>query len=303
MVLPVYFNEESLVPLYSELEKFEHQLADRDMDLELIFVDDGSGDNSFSELLKIKEKRPETKVIKLTRNFGAVAASKTGLRFVTGNCFTMVAADLQDPLDKVLAMLDLWLEGSKYVICQRESRDDPVSNRILSWLYYRLVRSLIVENYPPRGFDLMLLDSMALPYLRDSNKNINTHLFAHWLGFSPRIIKYHRPERPFGVSRWTLSKRLKLAIDSVTGFSVAPIRLVSAFGLVVAFLSFCYGLTILAGALFDNAQVAGFPTLATLISFFGGLILFTLGVLGEYLWRIFENQSSKPEAVIAETLL
>jgi len=292
-----------LAPLFDELTKFEREVHERGMSLELIFVDDGSGDKSYTELIKLKEKRPETKVIKLTRNFGAVSATKTGFGFVTGDCFAIVAADLQDPIEKVLEMLDCWRDGWKYVVCQRVSRDDPATNKLFAWIFYRLVRLLIVDDYPSGGFDLVLMDKTALPYLRDSNKNINTHLYAHWLGFKPKVLEYHRPERPHGSSRWTFSKRLKLAIDTITGFSVAPLRLASAFGFLVSLLSFAYGIVIILGALLGNIDVAGFASLATLICFFGGLSLFMLGVLGEYLWRVFDNQSNRPEAVIEEVLL
>jgi dolichol-phosphate mannosyltransferase len=303
LIFPVYFNEGSLPELFEALSKFEENLEAHNTQLELIFIDDGSKDNSFQRLLDFKKIRPATKLIKLTRNFGAVAATKTGFKYVTGDCFAIVAADLQDPIEKVLEMHLKWMEGAKYVVCRRLSRNDPIVSRLFSGLYYYTVRVLIASDYPSGGFDLMLMDKAMLPYIRDSSKNINTHLYAHWLGFSPTILEYHRPERSHGKSRWTFIKKFKLAIDTITGFSVAPIRIVSAFGFLIAIVSFIFGITIILGSVFGEGSVAGFTTIVTLISFFGGMTLFMLGILGEYLWRIFDNSSTKPESVIDETFL
>ena len=250
--------------------------------------------------MEIKEKRPATKVIKLARNFGAVAATKTGMKHVSGDCVAVVAADLQDPIGMVLEMADCWLDGHKFVICTRTARADPFLNRLFAAAYYRLVRALIVDDYPIGGFDLMLFDKTMLPFLVNSNKNINTHLYAFWLGFKPKVLTYKRPERRHGKSMWTFGKRLKLFLDTITGFSVTPIRLISGFGVLTSIGSFIYGLWILVGALSGHIDVAGFATLVSLICFFSGLILVMLGIVGEYLWRIFDIVSSKPESVIDE---
>src|SRR4051812_9312542 len=122
VVVPVYFNAESLPALFAELQVVERGLLGRGAKLELIFVNDGSLDESLNELLKIKRARPETKIISLTRNFGAHAASKTGFKFVTGDAFVILAADLQDPPEQILVMADKWLEGHKFVVCARTSR-------------------------------------------------------------------------------------------------------------------------------------------------------------------------------------
>ena len=125
--------------LFRELLKFETNLKEYNTELELIFVDDGSEDKSLKKLLDFKRKRPTTKIIKLTRNFGAVAATKTGFQFVTGDCFAIVAADLQDPIEKVLEMYLEWKNGSKYIICRRLSRDDPLISTFFSEIYYLIL--------------------------------------------------------------------------------------------------------------------------------------------------------------------
>jgi dolichol-phosphate mannosyltransferase len=303
VVIPVYFNEESLDPLFVELQAFEQALAARNAQLEVIFVDDGSGDGSFATLMRIKNLRPATKVIKLTRNFGALAASKVGFGYVTGDCFTILAADLQDPVEKVLEMVDRWLAGSKFVICVRADRSDPWLTKLFAAFYYSLLRLLVSENYPRGGFDMMLLDREFLTYMRASGRGTHPNLFAYWLGFRPEILYYSRRRRPFGRSRWTLTKKLVLFIDTLTGFSVVPIRLLSAIGVLTAFISFLYGAYMFVNALFGRIDVQGFPTIIVLVTFFSGLILVMLGVIGEYLRRIFDAAQNRPESVIEKILL
>lgn len=300
VVVPVYYNEGSLGPLLAELLQVEIRLKERDMRLELIFVDDGSGDNSFSELMKIKSVRPETKVIKLTRNFGAIHATKTGFRFVTGDCFMNLAADLQDPPDLILPVVEKWLQGSKFVLAVRSHRRDSFAAKIFARIYYILLRLFVVKDYPQGGFDLALMDKALLPYLNNSSKNINTPLFAYWLGFKPDVISYVRRERTHGKSRWSFWKRLKLFFDAILGFSIVPIRMISLIGLIVSMLSFGYGALILINTLIGKGAVPGFATIVALTSFLLGLVIVMLGVIGEYLWRIFDETNRRPEAVIDE---
>ncbi len=302
VVVPVYFNEGSLAPLFEELQGVENKLRDADMELELIFVDDGSGDNSFAELLKIKRRRPATKLIKLARNFGAVHATKTGLGYATGDCFMWLAADLQDPPGLILEMVEHWRRGCKFVICARRRRADPLMTRLFARLYYKLLRSWVVPDFPEGGFDLALMDRTLLPYMLGTCKNINPNVFAFWLGFKPHVLTYDRRQRQHGKSRWTFSKKLKFFLDTMLGFSIVPLRLISATGLVVSLFSGAYCLFVVVNALFGRIDVPGFATLASLITFLLGLLICMLGVIGEYQWRIFDEINKRPEAVIDEVL-
>lgn len=302
VVVPVYFNEPSLPALFDALLKVEEGLRERDLALELIFVDDGSRDGSLAALRDFKQRRPATKVVKLTRNFGAVHASKTGFRFVTGDCFMILAADLQDPPELILEMADRWRQGAKFVVCVREDREDSPVSSLLARLYYRLVRLVVVADYPPKGYDVALMSRELLPYLLESAKNVNTALFAYWLGFEPVKIHYTRRRRQHGKSRWTFLKRVKFFLDSILGFSIVPIRLMSLFGAFVSLVSFGYGSVIAVNALRGISDVRGFPTLVVILSFLLGLVIMMLGIIGEYLWRIFDEVSRKPEAVIDEIL-
>ena len=301
VVVPVYRNAGSLPALFERMQQVEAQLLERHgVGLQLIFVNDGSPDDSQQVLARIKQQRPDATIVRLSRNFGAVHASRTGFRFVTGDAFTIFAADLQDPPELLLDMVPRWLAGRKFVIAVRASREDPLLSRAYSWLYYRLLRRLVVPGYPEGGFDIALMDRAMLEPMRNCSKNAFTPLLAYWLGYTPAVVEYHRPKREHGKSGWTFSKKLKAFLDVMLGFSVTPIRLISAVGAVVATSSFAYGVLVAVGALLGRINVSGFATLAILITFLLGLIIIMLSIIGEYLWRIFDEVNRRPEAVIDE---
>lgn len=300
IVVPVYFNEESLPHLFDDLLIIERTLLEKNVQMELIFVDDGSGDGSLKQLLKIKQQRQSTKVIKLTKNFGSVHASRAGFQFVTGDCFLILAADMQEPPQLILSMVDKWLQGAKFIICERTHRGDPPASKLFSYIFYRLVRFFVLEEYPSRGYDVALMDRAMLTYMRNSSKNINPPLFAYWLGFKPEVILYERQRRVYGRSRWTFSKKFKFFLDSLLGFSVFPIRLISLIGFFVSLASFAYGSSILINGMLGNTMVLGFATIVTILSFLLGLIIIMLGVIGEYVWRIFDEINKRPDSVIDE---
>jgi dolichol-phosphate mannosyltransferase len=300
IVVPVYFNEPSLPYLFEILGDVEERLLERDVEMELIFVDDGSGDGSLEELFKIKRQRPATRIIKLTRNFGAVHATNAGLQFVTGDCFLALAADLQDSPELIPSLIDKWLQGAKFVICKRGRRGDPPISKFFAHVFYKLVRFFVIENFPSRGYDLALMDRALLPYLQNTSKNINPPLFAYWLGFEPEVILYERKKRSFGKSRWTFRKKVKLFLDSLLGFSVVPIRMISLVGFLVSLASFGYGIWIIFNAFRGKTVVQGFATIVTIISLLLGLVIIMLGIIGEYIWRIFDEINKRPESVIDE---
>lgn len=300
IVVPVYFNEGSLLPLFAALQTIETELLSRQMALELIFVDDGSRDGSWPALLAIKQRRPATKLIRLTRNFGAVHASKTGLQFATGDCFMILAADLQDPPSLILEMTARWQRGSKFVICARTSRDDPWGTKLYARLYYRLVRRFVISDYPLGGYDMALMDRALLPHFKESSKSLYTPLLGFWLGYKPDCIAYHRQQRKHGESQWTWRKKFNAFLDSILGYSVAPLRILSFVGILVSILSFCYGGWMIVSALLGRTIVPGFATMVVLLSFFMGMVIAMLSVIGEYLWRIFDEVNKRPEVVIDE---
>lgn len=303
IIIPVYFNAESLDELFGQLQAVEEKLHAKSMDVELIFVDDGSRDRSFDVLLDIKRKRPETKLIRLTRNFGGAAGSSAAFPHATGDCIAVVAADLQDPPEQVIAMVDEWEQGHLLVFCHRRSRQDPWTSRVLAAIYYRLLDMLVVKNYPKGGADMILMDKSLLPHILHLKRGINYSVYLFWLGFQPKLLAYDRLARKHGKSRWTFKKKFFFFLDNVTGLSATPLRFVSSIGLIVSLICLCYGIVLIAYALNDGVEVPGFTTLAVLISFSTTIIVTMLSIVGEYLWRIFEIISQRPHSVIAETYL
>jgi polyisoprenyl-phosphate glycosyltransferase len=302
VVVPVFSNQQSLPLLFEELQQVEMRLAELSLRLELIFVDDGSEDDSFTEMLQIRYRRPETKIVKLTRNFGEHLASKSGLHFVTGDCFAVLAADLQDPPDLLVESAARWLAGSRFVICERKSREDSSASKAFSALYYKLLRMMVVPDYPKGGYDLALMDRAFLPYLVNSSKHAPIPLLAYSLGFVPDVIKYHRKRRAHGRSGWTFRKRLNAFLDVMLGFSVTPIRLVSGIGVSVAALSFVFGLLTILDTLVHGASAPGWASIVSLVSFLLGVVITMLGIIGEYLWRILDEVNKRPEVVIDQFL-
>jgi dolichol-phosphate mannosyltransferase len=300
VITPVYYNEHSLPLLSEELLKLDQALREKDIQLEMIFVDDGSRDNSLIELHKFKLQFERTTIVKLSRNFGSMQALRTGLRFVKGDAFTFLSADLQDPPALIIQMADRWLQGEKYIVCAREQRRDPLASRFFSALYYKLLRLFVVKDYPDGGYDLALIDKDLLPYMQNSGKHTNLLLYAHALGFKSEIIRYERKARSHGKSMWTFSKKVNFFVDSILGFSIMPIRYVSAFGIIASMCSFAYGVFIILTAIFVSAPVPGWASTMTLLATFFGVVIFMLGLISEYIWRIFNEVNRSPDAVIDE---
>jgi dolichol-phosphate mannosyltransferase len=298
IVVPVYFNSGSLPDLFKAFQALKLRLAKKGLGTEFIFVDDGSGDGSLELLLRFRKGRSDTRVVKLSRNFGSIHAIKTGYQQVKGDAFTYMAADLQDPPELVEAMVDEWIKGSKFVICERISREDPWLSRQFSRVYYAMVRRWVIPGYPGGGFDLALMDRSLLPFMTDSSKSAYSPLLAYWLGFKPTVIPYHRRARLHGKSRWTFGKKVSAFLDVMLGFSVQPIRFMSMLGIFISLLSFAYGINVVVHALLGKVPVVGFASLASLVAFLVGLVILMLGVIGEYLWRIFEELNRRPETVI-----
>jgi glycosyltransferase involved in cell wall biosynthesis len=300
--IPVYFNEGSLATLADRLIAIDAKLHPLGAQLELVLVDDGSGDGSYAELLKIHARFPRTIVCKHTRNFGALVALKTALANSTGDCWVLLSADLQDPPELIEEMVKRWLAGAKYVICQRRRRGDPLATRLFASIYYWMVRRLIMPDYPVGGFDFSLMDGQMMELVRRAPKNVNFVMFTYWLGFKPELISYDRAERVHGKSRWSFTRKMKLALDTFLGFSVAPIRLISLIGIAVSVLSFAYGIFEIVAYFFGLVPVPGFATIVVLVTFLLGLIIFFLGIIAEYLWRILHEVNRLPEGVV-ETVL
>ena len=300
VIVPVYENAGSLPDLFSALQAVEKKLLTMGLALELIFVNDGSQDNSLSKLLEFKKKRPATRVVDLSRNFGEMAAIKEGSKFVSGDCFLSLAADLQDPPSLIIDMAQWWLRGERYVIAVRQSRHDPLLSKLFSSIYYFLLRWLVIKNFPKGGFDVALMDKIFLPFYQQGSKSFFAAILSHWLGFTPKIIYYDRATRKYGKSKWTFGKKFIAFLDIFLGYSAKPIRFMSLFGLVIALASFGFGIYGIIDRLYGDQVVPGYASLVALVAFLLGLVIMMLGIIGEYVWRIFDENNKRPSAVVKD---
>lgn len=300
IVVPIYFNELNIPHTIPRLQNLETIIPN--CDFEFVFVDDGSKDSSFSLLMEAKEQDSRIKVIKLSRNFGSMSAIQAGLRYTTGDCVGIIAADLQDPPEMFKEMVEHWRKGIKVVLGTRADREESFSQKMFSNTYYFLLEKLALKGYPKGGFDFLLIDKQVVEeVLEIQEKNTNVMSLIYWLGHDQVQIPYVRQERKLGKSRWTLSKKIKLFVDSFVSFSYTPIRFMSIIGFVTAFLSFLYGVFVIISTVFGIIELQGWTTIIALITFLLGIIMIMLGIIGEYLWRILDESRERPSYVVDQT--
>ena len=298
IVVPVYFNEATLPTTIPALLDLREHLSP--LELELVFVDDGSEDRSHEILLESQKSHPEViRVVQLSRNFGAIGAVQAGLAISSGDCVGVISADLQDPPTIFLDMAKQWQDGKKAVFGVRTDRSDPFFTTLFASVYYGLLRRLVLQDYPEKGFDVFLLDREIITHLNSMDeKNTQLQLLIRWLGYRAGEVHYSRSQRKAGTSRWTFQKRVKLFLDTFIGFSYTPIRLMSFIGVSVAVISFAWGLYLLFYSLFYGIEVAGFASIMVGMMFLCGLQMTMLGVLGEYTWRVLDEVRHRPNYVI-----
>lgn len=296
VVVTIYKNEDNILPFY---ENFNSKIVPFIEDYEIIMVNDASPDNSWAKMEELAAKDPKVKILKLMRNFGAVAASFTGIKYSTGDCITLRAADLQEPESLLIEMYEKWKQGAKSVIAVREDREDPLYTVLFSNAYYWLAQKMISKKMPKGGFDTYLIDSSLAKMLveqNDNNSPITLQLL--WMGCGDEKVYYKRQKRMIGKSSWTFSKKLKLFMDSFVGFSYIPIRFMTLVGLISSLLSFIYAIYMVIAHIFGKVDVKGFTTLVVLLAFFSGLVLFSLGILGEYVWRTLDSSRNRPISIV-----
>ena len=299
IVVPVYWNSDTLMALYEDMkEKILHKLGD----YEIVFVDDGSGDNSWEIMNQIKDIDSNVKLVKLSRNFGEHAAILAGLHYCTGDCAVTKQADLQEDSELILEMYDKWKEGNKVVMAIREDRDDPVIKKFFANMYYALVRKFIMKNMPEGGCDCYLIDRQVIEVIEMlDEKNSSLTLQVMWVGFKRADVYFHRKAREEGESRWTLGKKIKLVVDSMMSFSYAPIRIMSSMGSLFFLASIIWAIVIIVQTLIHGADVAGWASLMAMILCSSGLIMLMLGMLGEYIWRALDEARKRPPFLVDTT--
>lgn len=298
IIIPVYWNSDTLELLYDDLKEKVLGLIE---DYEIVFVDDGSGDNSWEIMNKIKESDSNVQCVKLSRNFGEHSAILAGLSVCTGDCAVTKQADLQEDSEIILEMYESWKSGNKVVLAVREERDDSLATKFFAGLYYRLVQKFVNKDMPAGGCDCYLLDRQVIGVLLNlDEKNSSLTLQVLWVGFKTDKIYFHRRERKVGKGRWTLAKKFKLVLDSMISFSYLPIRMMWIIGILFFIFAIGMGIDIFIEWCTVGTPIAGWASLMCVVLCSSGLILLMLGLLGEYIWRTFDAARNRPPFIIDE---
>lgn len=299
IITPCYYNEKNLPVTFPVLLENEKNFP-AGTEIEYIFIDDGSKDNTFGELQKIQAAHPQkVKVIKLARNFGANSASYAGICNATGDCCVILAADLQDPPELIPELFKHWQNGYKLVLAQKANREDTLLTKILSGTYHNLIRKTALKNAPKGGFDLWLFDkTLKDELIKMDEKNFYLPYMFIWMGFEYVSIPYTRRKREIGKSGWTLSKKIKSFIDSFVSFTFLPLRIISVVGIVMGILSVVYALMIIANKFITGVSVEGWTSLMIVLLFVSSFIMTSLGIIGEYLYRTLEASRNRPNFII-----
>lgn len=297
VVIPVFRNEGSIRLTY---EKVSNQIKTLGYNYEFVFVDDGSDDGSLNELIDIHNADNKVKVLTLSRNFGQVAAVIAGNREVTGDAVIGMSADLQEPIELIKTMIEHWETGSEVVLCQRIDREDGMVANLSSSFFYRLMK-IANPRMPKGGFDFSLLDRKALNAFNaidERNRFLQGDIF--WLGFKISFIPYKRLKRTIGKSQWTFSKKIKYFIDGLLNTSYVPIRAMSLIGVLFSAMGFLYALLIAYSRFVNNVPFKGYAPIMIIILISSGLIMIMLGIIGEYLWRTYDETRKRPLYIIKE---
>lgn len=299
VVIPVYNNEDSLMQLYLDLK--EKVLNVIDCSYEIIMVNDGSRDCSYNIMQQLAELDGHIKIYSLSRNFGSHACILCGLSKSSGDCAVVKAADLQEPSELILEMVEKWKQGYNVVLAERDGRDEKRSQILFANLYYWLVRKTALPGMPKGGFDVYLLDRKVIEVLElldEKNSALTGQIL--WSGFRTVSVKYKRLARQNGKSGWTLRKKIRLVTDTLFSFSTLPITVVSIIGSISFFGSLVWAFIVFICRLFGKITVSGWTTLFIFNLFSFGVIMLTLGILGGYLWRIFDASRSRPPYIVED---
>lgn len=300
IIVPVYFNQDNLKPLYDDIKKKIIDVIG--YDYELVMVNDGSKDKSYEVMQELAKNDPHVKIISLSRNFGSHSAVLCGLANCTGDCAVIKAADLQEPTEMILDMVDSWKKGNNVVLAVREGRNEKHTQTFFSNLYYWMVRKTSFPNMPKMGFDVYLLDRKVIDILVDFDER-NSALTGQilWSGFRTDCVYYTRLAREIGRSRWTLKKKIRLVTDTLFGFSTLPIKFISFIGCVAFFASIIWALLLIVSKIMGRIEISGWTTLMVFQLFSFGVIMLTLGIIGEYLWRTFDATRNRPPYIIEDS--
>ncbi len=299
IVIPVFNESENIDALLTRLLDIERE--NPAYLFEFIAVDDGSRDDTLRLLQGAVADQPNLTVVELSRNFGSHSAITAGMSAATGNCVAVLGADLQEPITLVGSFLEAWENGSDIVWGVRESRSGEAGvSPYLSSLFTRLLTGAAhLDGYPEEGPSGVLCDRRVIEaVLSMPERNRNVLGLIAWSGFSQSRVAFELSPRNAGSSKWTMRKKIKLAVDSFVQFSFTPIRVLAAIGGIVALLGFAYAAFLIVRSLVFSVSVPGWTTVVVLVLIIGGLQLVMLGVLGEYLWRNVDETRHRPLFIV-----
>lgn len=303
LLIPCFNEEQSLPLLYGKLQELMGENALYAW--EILFVNDGSRDHTLDTIRELAAADSRIKYISLSRNFGKENAMLAGFDHASGDCLVIMDADLQHPPQMIPEMLKFWEEGFEDVYARRKDREtDGWLRRKMSYLYYRMLQKAANVDILPNVGDFRLLDRKcidALKQLRETERY--TKGMYCWIGFKKKEIEFDVAERAAGKSSFSYGKLVRLAMQGFTSFSTAPLKFATYLGLIVSAVSFILMLVHLVKALIYGDPVAGFQTLITVILLLGGIQLLCLGIMGEYLGRVFNETKRRPVYLIGETNL
>lgn len=301
LVIPVLNEAAGLDALVAELNKC---LDGQDFAWSVLFVDDGSSDGTLKRIRALNAADPRFSAISFSRNFGKEVAIAAGLRHARGDAVVIIDADLQHPPDMVPAFVDAWRKGAKIVFGQRQSREsDSWARRLYSRLFHFVFRHIAQTRLPLGVVDFLLMDRQAVDAINKLGERtrFSKGLYA-WIGFPSTVVPFESHDRFVGKSRWNFMKLASFAVDGFVSFSSLPLKVWSYVGAVVSLAALAYGTYFLVRSLFVGVDVPGFPSLIVSIMFFSGVQLVSLGVIGEYLARIYEEVKARPLYVVAEEI-
>ncbi len=300
LLVPCYNEEASLPKLYEEIYKLME--AESSYDWEVLFVNDGSRDNTIGIIKELYDKERRVAYVDLSRNFGKENAMLAGFDYVKGDCMVIMDADLQDPPSLIPDMLKYWEEGYDDVYAKRNSRGkESWLRRKLSMLFYYILDHSTRYEVLRNVGDFRLLDRKCIDALKElrENERYTKGLFC-WIGYKKKEITFDRGNRIAGQSNWGYNALFNLAIEGITSFTTAPLRIATFVGLIVAIWALGYMAWIIAKVLIWGDPVQGYPTIMTVMLFLGAMQLIAIGILGEYIARIFNESKNRPTYLVNE---
>lgn len=301
VIVPCYFNEANIPVTVRELVANEANFP-TGIDFEYVFVNDGSGDDTLGALQRAQIGFPnKLRIVDLAANVGSYNAIVAGMAHATGDCLAIITADMQDPPELMVQMYAYWQKGIKLVIGNRQDREETGFTKWFAQAFHWLMKKIALKNIPDGGFDFVFFDrQVATEVLKLHERNSNIFYLMIWLGFAYVNIPYIRKKREIGKSRWTISKKIKLLIDSLLAFSFVPIRVISGAGLGLGLAAFLYAFYIIGLRVFSQNEPQGWTTLMVVVLFVAAFQMTALGIIGEYVWRSLDAARNRPLYVVRE---